>query len=49
MYRIRTPNKSIPLLTSKPVIQDYAVNNVDTLHKKNLLSLGKDGRSQVIF
>ncbi|KAI3648403.1 hypothetical protein MP228_006257 [Amoeboaphelidium protococcarum] len=42
MYRIRSPNKSIPLLISKPVIIDYAVNDVDTLHKKNLLSLGED-------
>ena len=42
MYRIHTPNKSIPLLTSIPVVTDYSVNNVDTLHKKNLLSLGED-------
>lgn len=42
MYRVRTPNKSIPLLISQPVITDYAENNVDTLHKKNLLSLGED-------
>eukprot|EP00158_Paraphelidium_tribonemae_P009453 Partr_v1_DN28871_c0_g1_i1_m33284 putative Chitin Synthase len=42
MYRIRTPSKSIPLLTSKQVIADYSVNDVDTLHKKNLLSLGED-------
>ena len=42
MYRIRSPNKSIPLLIAKPVISDYGVNNVDTLHKKNLLSLGED-------
>ena len=42
MYRIRTPGNSIPLLTSKPVIEDYSLNDVDTLHKKNLLSLGED-------
>lgn len=42
MYRIRSPNKSIPLLISKPVVTDYAVNDIDTLHKKNLLSLGED-------
>jgi chitin synthase len=42
MYRVRSPNKSIPLLIAKPVIQDYSVNDVDTLHKKNLLSLGED-------
>jgi chitin synthase len=29
-------------LISQPVITDYAENNVDTLHKKNLLSLGED-------
>lgn len=42
MYRLRSPNKSIPLLISKPVIADYGINDVDTLHKKNLLSLGED-------
>lgn len=41
MYRIRsTSNK--PLLVSNAVIRDYAENNVDTLHKKNLLHLGED-------
>ncbi|KAI8800774.1 chitin synthase-domain-containing protein [Cladochytrium replicatum] len=42
MYRIRTPAKNLPLLISPAVIQDYSENNVDTLHKKNLLHLGED-------
>lgn len=31
-----------PLLAAKEIIDDYAENHVDTLHKKNLLSLGED-------
>ncbi|KAF9580177.1 hypothetical protein BGW38_003285 [Lunasporangiospora selenospora] len=42
MYRIRTPTKSIPLLISNNIIDDYSENKVDTLHKKNLLHLGED-------
>lgn len=42
MYRIRTDDKGKPLIISTRVIEDYAENNVDTLHKKNLLSLGED-------
>ncbi|KNC96835.1 uncharacterized protein SPPG_07669 [Spizellomyces punctatus DAOM BR117] len=42
MYRIRTPEKKIPLLISNDIIHDYEENKVDTLHKKNLLSLGED-------
>ncbi|KAG0229955.1 hypothetical protein BGW42_001283 [Actinomortierella wolfii] len=42
MYRIRTPTKSIPLLISNNIIEDYSENRVDTLHKKNLLHLGED-------
>ena len=42
MYRIRGANKGSPLIASKKVIDDYSVNIVDTLHKKNLLSLGED-------
>ncbi|KAG0202582.1 hypothetical protein BGX28_004928 [Mortierella sp. GBA30] len=42
MYRIRTPTKSVPLLISNSIIQDYSENRVDTLHKKNLLHLGED-------
>ncbi|KAJ2239897.1 hypothetical protein GGH97_004857, partial [Coemansia sp. RSA 475] len=41
MYRIRSVDGR-PLLISKEVIADYKENNVDTLHKKNLLHLGED-------
>jgi len=42
MYRLRTADKGRPLIVSDKVIEDYADCNVDTLHKKNLLSLGED-------
>ncbi|KAH6653548.1 chitin synthase 5 [Truncatella angustata] len=42
MYRLRTADKGRPLIISDAVIREYAVCNVDTLHKKNLLSLGED-------
>jgi chitin synthase len=42
MYRIRAPNKSTPLLINNGVLEDYSENKVDTLHVKNLLSLGED-------
>ncbi|CAM0140353.1 unnamed protein product [Umbelopsis sp. WA50703] len=42
MYRIRTPNKNLPLIISPKVITEYSENHVDTLHKKNLLHLGED-------
>jgi len=42
MYRVRTPTRHIPLLISPEIISDYSENKVDTLHKKNLLSLGED-------
>ncbi|KAL6402875.1 Chitin synthase 6 [Ilyonectria robusta] len=42
MYRLRTMDKGKPLLISDAVIRDYAVCDVDTLHKKNLLALGED-------
>ncbi|KAL9560428.1 hypothetical protein PS6_000160 [Mucor atramentarius] len=42
MYRIRTVDGKRPLFVSNEVIQDYTVNVVDTLHKKNLLYLGED-------
>ncbi|KAJ2570407.1 hypothetical protein IW140_002307 [Coemansia sp. RSA 1813] len=41
MYRLRT-NRGLPLIISKNVVRDYSENHVDTLHKKNLLSLGED-------
>lgn len=42
MYRVRTPDTHKPLLISTGVMEDYAENRVDTLHKKNLLHLGED-------
>ncbi|KAI8379313.1 chitin synthase-domain-containing protein [Radiomyces spectabilis] len=42
MYRIRSANKRQPLIVSPAVIHGYSDNQVDTLHKKNLLHLGED-------
>lgn len=42
MYRVRSPQGNKPLLVSNQIIEDYSVNKVDTLHKKNLLHLGED-------
>ncbi|KAK8011457.1 chitin synthase [Apiospora arundinis] len=42
MYRLRTADKGKPLIIADAVIKDYSICNVDTLHKKNLLSLGED-------
>ncbi|KAI2636952.1 glycosyltransferase family 2 protein [Hypomontagnella submonticulosa] len=42
MYRLRTADRGKPLIISDGVIKDYSICNVDTLHKKNLLSLGED-------
>ncbi|KAI8988510.1 chitin synthase [Mycotypha africana] len=42
MYRVRSSKRNQPLLVSNEVISDYAENNVNTLHKKNLLHLGED-------
>ncbi|KAE9371501.1 glycosyltransferase family 2 protein [Stipitochalara longipes BDJ] len=42
MYRLRTTDKGKPLIISDAVIHEYSDCNVDTLHKKNLLSLGED-------
>ncbi|KAL8902832.1 MAG: hypothetical protein Q9207_004344 [Kuettlingeria erythrocarpa] len=42
MYRLRTADKGRPLIISDNVISEYQTGNVDTLHKKNLLSLGED-------
>ncbi|KAJ2744080.1 hypothetical protein GGI20_003251 [Coemansia sp. BCRC 34301] len=41
MYRLRTADGK-PLLLAKPVLEAYSELHVDTLHKKNLLSLGED-------
>ena len=42
MYRLRTADKGKPLLIADSIIREYADCEVDTLHKKNLLSLGED-------
>ncbi|MCJ1313919.1 hypothetical protein MMC25_007599 [Agyrium rufum] len=42
MYRLRTADKGRPLIISDKVILEYSDGNIDTLHKKNLLSLGED-------
>ncbi|KAG8786852.1 hypothetical protein FRC12_016164 [Ceratobasidium sp. 428] len=42
MYRIRTADKGRPIIISNRIIDDYSEGVVDTLHKKNLLSLGED-------
>ncbi|KOS21639.1 Chitin synthase 6 [Escovopsis weberi] len=42
MYRLRTADRGRPLIISDAVINDYSVCDVDTLHEKNLLSLGED-------
>ncbi|KAL7272141.1 hypothetical protein RUND412_005070 [Rhizina undulata] len=42
MYRLRTPDKGRPLIISNKIIEEYSDGRVDTLHKKNLLSLGED-------
>lgn len=42
MYRLRTADKGRPLIISEKVIREYSDNDVDTLHKKNLFSLGED-------
>src|ERR1700750_3351563 len=42
MYRIRSADKGKPLIISNEVIGEYSDGDVDTLHKKNLLSLGED-------
>jgi chitin synthase len=42
MYRLRSAEKGRPLLISNEVILEYSDGEVDTLHKKNLLSLGED-------
>ncbi|KAL2021296.1 hypothetical protein VTK56DRAFT_7267 [Thermocarpiscus australiensis] len=42
MYRLRTADRGRPLIISDNIIRDYSDCHVDTLHKKNLLSLGED-------
>ncbi|KAI9208189.1 chitin synthase, class IV [Polychytrium aggregatum] len=46
MYRIKAPKGDnghyVPVLANPDVVEEYAENIVDTLHKKNLLLLGED-------
>ncbi|KAJ4253433.1 hypothetical protein NW762_010591 [Fusarium torreyae] len=42
MYRIKSYDGKKPLIVSDAVLQDYSICDVDTLHLKNLLSLGED-------
>ena len=42
MYRLRTADKGRPVIISDKVINEYNTCEVDTLHKKNLFSLGED-------
>jgi chitin synthase len=42
VYRIRTADQGRPVIISSLVIEQYAEPNIDTLHKKNLFSLGED-------
>ncbi|KAI0268292.1 glycosyltransferase family 2 protein [Gloeopeniophorella convolvens] len=42
VYRIRTADKGRPIIISNRIIDEYSECNVDTLHKKNLFSLGED-------
>ncbi|KAI5481543.1 chitin synthase, glycosyltransferase family 2 protein [Pseudohyphozyma bogoriensis] len=41
MYRVRSVDYK-PLIISNNLVREYGVNRVDTLHTKNLLSLGED-------
>lgn len=42
MYRLRTADKGKPLIISDTMVHEYSDGDIDTLHKKNLLSLGED-------
>ncbi|KIY44928.1 hypothetical protein FISHEDRAFT_77147 [Fistulina hepatica ATCC 64428] len=42
LYRLRTADKGRPIIISNRIIDEYSEPNVDTLHKKNLFSLGED-------
>ena len=42
MYRIKSFGKGTPLLIDSRVLDDYAESDIDTLHQRNLLSLGED-------
>ncbi|KAG1889886.1 chitin synthase-domain-containing protein [Suillus subluteus] len=42
LYHIHTADKGHPIIISNHIIDEYAEGNIDTLHKKNLFSLGED-------
>ncbi|KAJ1514799.1 hypothetical protein HMI56_007399 [Coelomomyces lativittatus] len=42
MYRIKHASNEKPLLVSDAVIEEYGDVHINTLHKKNLLTLGED-------
>ncbi|KAL2861076.1 putative chitin synthase [Aspergillus lucknowensis] len=42
MYRLRTADRGRPLIVADKLLAEYADNDIDTLHKKNLLALGED-------
>jgi chitin synthase len=42
MYRIKSSSKEEPIMIHKNLVEGYGVNKVDTLHMKNLLTLGED-------
>lgn len=42
LNKIRTADKGRPVIISNRIIDDYSEGRFDTLHKKNLFSLGED-------
>lgn len=42
MYRLKNLSENQPLLIQRDLIDEYSQTNVQTLHQKNLLSLGED-------
>ena len=42
MYRIKSSSQTEPFIIHKSIVKEYGVNKIDTLHMKNLLSLGED-------
>ena len=42
LYRLRSVKRAKPILISSEIIREYSLRHVDTLHKKNLFSLGED-------
>lgn len=42
LYRLRTAQRGKPLFIHDDIIKEYSLRHIDTLHKKNLFSLGED-------